>query len=36
MCASRHLAIFALLSAGAPASAQQLKPEQSTLLEQAR
>jgi hypothetical protein len=36
MCASRHLAIFALLAAGAPASAQQLKPEQSTLLEQAR
>ena len=36
MCASRHLAIFALLAAGAPASAQELKPEQITLLEQAR
>src|SRR5450759_3273227 len=31
-----HLAIFALLAAGAPAMAQPLEPEQASLLEQAR
>ena len=31
-----HLAIFALLAAGLPAIAQQLEPEQASLLEQAR
>jgi hypothetical protein len=31
-----HLAIFALLAAGAPALAQPLEPEQASLLEQAR
>jgi hypothetical protein len=36
MYASRHLAIFALLAAGAPVMAQQLEPEQASLLEQAR
>jgi hypothetical protein len=36
MSTSRHLAIFALLAAGAPATAQQLEPEQAGLLEQAR
>ena len=33
---SAHLALFALLAAGAPAIAQQLEPEQSALLEPAR
>jgi hypothetical protein len=36
MSARQHLAIFALLAAGAPSLAQQLKPEQASLLEQAR
>ena len=36
MAARQHLAIFALLAAGAPAMAQQLEPEQASLLEQAR
>jgi hypothetical protein len=36
MCAPGHLAIFALLAAGAPVMAQQLEPEQTSLLEQAR
>jgi hypothetical protein len=34
--ARKHLAIFALLAVGAPATAQQLAPEQASLLEQAR
>ena len=36
MSARKYLAIVALLAAGAPATAQQLEPEQATLLEQAR
>jgi len=36
MCASRYFAIFALLAAGALGGAQQLEPEQASLLEQAR
>jgi|ERR1035437_991365 hypothetical protein len=36
MPAPAHLALFALLAAGAPAVAQQLEPEQATLLEKAR
>jgi hypothetical protein len=36
MSARLHLAVFALLAAGAPAMAQQLDPEQAGLLEQAR
>src|ERR1035441_1895628 len=36
MSARKYLAIVALLAAGAPATAQQLEPEQASLLEQAR
>ena len=36
MSARKYLAIVALLAAGAPATAQQLEPEQARLLEQAR
>src|ERR1019366_6546963 len=36
MSARKQLAIFALLAAGAPAMAQQLEPEQASLLEQVR
>ena len=36
MSARKHLAICALLAAGASATAQQLEPEQVSLLEQAR
>jgi hypothetical protein len=36
MSARKHFAIFALLAAGAPATAQQLEPQQAGLLEQAR
>ena len=36
MSARKHLAIFALLAVGVPATAQQLEPEQARLLEQTR
>ena len=36
MCARKHLATLALLAASAPVMAQQLEPEQASLLEQAR
>jgi hypothetical protein len=36
MCARKHLATLALLAAGTPAMAQQLEPQQASLLEKAR